>query len=354
MTISVKPKGISSAAFNVQPNVQELPDIPMPRVAPKNTTGVTRIVVPGGIGDVYWCMVKMESFLRSKGITEKPQIVVLSETEMWESSRDRAIPFLKMIPFIQLGHPLSTPVNPVKPQPKCLRAIYDEISLRCGRSVIPDFQGFEYLMCFNGVINTGHWLEKDDPLECNWYFPLLISEEQKQFESLCRKKYGKYAVFYFSLYGDYIRLNVNQFSLEKMGEGIRRFTSECGLTPVFVGAHWDKKWPTPHRWVDYLPQLLEMIPGAVDLVGETSLDQVFGVLRGAELISGYHCGLTNMGIVFKKPSVLLWATDRFPPNTSLAVAPPDTRMKTYIPLYTKNLTVDTYVGMMKSLIGKGV
>jgi hypothetical protein len=67
MTISVSPKGIQSATMTVQKQI-ELPDVPMPRVAPKNTTGVTRIVVPGGIGDVYWCMVKMEAFCRSKGL----------------------------------------------------------------------------------------------------------------------------------------------------------------------------------------------------------------------------------------------------------------------------------------------
>lgn len=323
----------------------------MPIVAAPNTDGVTRIVVPGGIGDVYWVMIKMEAFCKREGIKGKPAIIALADNSSWESSRIRSIPLLEMIPFVMVGDPPTVSLDPVSPRPQCLQEIYREIGGSCGRTVYPGFMGYEYLICYNGVINSGNWLEKVDDLECNWYLPLSISEEQRQFQIECSEKYGKYAVFYFSIIGDFVSRNLHQFSLDKMAESIRNFTNSASLTPIFIGAWWDLRWPVPNS-PDYLQQLMSKIPGAVNIVGQTSLDQAFGVMRGAELVSGYHCGLTNMAIMFKKKTVLLWATDRFPKATPLAVAPPDTRMTTYIPLLTQDLTVDKFTGTMRDLYGK--
>lgn len=324
------------------------PSANMPLVAGPNMTGTPRIVVPGGIGDVYWVMVKMEAFCQRENVVEPPEIIILAD-EVWKSSQIRSAPFIDMIPFVTAGNPQTTPVDPVKPRPRCLQDIYDKCSSSNEQTVWPGFQGYEYFMCYNGVINSGHWLEEDD-LECNWYLPLKISEEQQQFQAECQDKYGPYAVFYFSLIGDFVTRNMTQFPIEDMAAGIRRFTEKSGLTPVFIGAWWDLRWPVPNS-PPYLSQLISKIPGAVNLVGQTTLDQAFGAMRGAELVGGYHCGLTNMAIMFGKKTVLLWAPERFPPATPLAVAPPETRNTTYIPLFTQGLTADKFAGTMAGLCG---
>lgn len=317
-------------------------DFEMPIIAPPNTTGIPRILVPGGIGDIYWIMVKMEAFCKHEGIKEKPEILILADRGLWESSTLRALPFLKMIPFIKTGEPPTALMFPEgQPKSKHLLGFYRKAGLEFGQMIWPEFLGYEYFISYNGLINTGHWLEKDDNLECNWYFSLKISDEQRQFENECKKKYGKYAVFYFSIVGDFLTKNMAQFSLEKMAESINHFVNYTGLTPVFIGAWWDLKWPNP-RIKNYLPILISKIPGAINLVGKTTLDKAFGVMCGAELVSGYHSGLTNMAIMFKKKTVLLWATDRFPSETPLAIAPPNTRNTTYIPLLTGDLTIDIY------------
>jgi hypothetical protein len=319
----------------------------MPNVATPNLTGVPRIVVPGGIGDVYWVMVKIEAFCKKYKITEKPRIVVLSDNSVWESSQTRAIPFVERIPFVTMNDPSTTPLDPVDPRPECLQKIYEQISTNNGYTVFPGFMGYEYFLIYNGMINSGHYLEEDE-LECNWYIPLVRSEDQEQFQNECIEKYGKYAVFYFSIIGDFVARNVAQFSIDKMAASIADFTKKSGLTPVFIGAWWDLRWPVPNS-PSYLSELMSKVPGAVNIVGQTSLDQAFGVMNGAELVAGYHCGLTNIAVMFKKKTVLLWATDRFPANTPLAVAPPETRMTTYIPLLTGGLTVDKFSGTMMDL-----
>jgi len=308
-----------------------------------------RILVPGGIGDVYWILVKLEAFCEREGIKEKPTVLVLADDGVWESSRVRAVPFLEMVPFIKVGDPPTVPMYPQEPKSKYLQEVYRRVSIEFYQTVFPGFMGYEYFMCYNGLINTGHWLEKDDDLECNWYLPLKISKSQKKAKADCKAKYGKYAVFYFSMVGDFLTKNMGQFSLDKMAESINSFVDRSGLTPIFVGAWWDLKWPVP-KWKDHLPILMSKIPGSINLVGKTSLEQVFGIMQGAELVSGFHCGLTNIAIMFKKKTVLLWATGRFPEVTPLAVAPPETRMNTYVPLMTKDLTVDTYLETMMEML----
>jgi len=320
----------------------------IPKVAPPNPNGIPRIVVPGGIGDIYWILVKLQAFCGRHGIEDKPTLVILSDDGVWESSRLRSVPFLKMVPFVQIGAPSTTPMFSGPRKEKVLQEFYSRLSRENHQAIYPGFMGYEYLICYNGLINSGHWLERDDDLECDWYFPMEISEEQRSFQERCQDRFGDYAVFYFSMVGDFVTRNMAQFPLDKMAEGINRFVARTGLAPVFIGAWWDFKWPVP-GWKDHLPVLISKIPGAVNLVGQTSLAQAFGVMRGAKVVAGYHCGLTNMAAVFGKKTVLLWATGRFPENTPLAVAPPDTRMTSYVPLMTGDLTVDRFVETMADL-----
>lgn len=313
----------------------------VPQVAPPNVSGRPRVLIPAGVGDAYWVMVKLEAFCRREGISEKPTVIILAEANLWESARLRSAPFLRMVPFINIGDPPWLSVDPISPRPQFMQDIYDESRIRHGRSIFPGFMGYEYFISYNGMINTGHLLE-DDELECNWYLPLRISEEQEQFRVKCVEDYGKYAAFYFSNFTDRI---LAQFSIAAIGESIRHFTNRSGLTPVFIGADWDLNYGP-------LRALMAAIPGSVNLVGKTSLDQVFGVMRGADIISGYHSGLPNIGIMFKKKTVLLWDYESFPSQvTPLAVAPPETRMRTYIPLDTAPLNIDKYVGVLTDLHG---
>jgi ADP-heptose:LPS heptosyltransferase len=133
-----------------------------------------------------------------------------------------------------------------------------------------------------------------------------------------------------------------KFSVDKIVESINHFINRTGVTPIFMGANWDFNWV-------YLQDIISRVPNAVNLVGKTSLDQAFGVMRGSEIIVGYHCGLTNLGIMFKKKTVLIWVGASFPLATPLAIAPPETRGSTYQPLLAETLTIDRFLKTMAEL-----
>jgi hypothetical protein len=300
---------------------------------------MTRILVPTGIGDIYWVLVKLQSFLKKRGIVDKPKITILGNGD---ESCLRSLPLLEMIPFVSIGDPVSFPLDSIEPRPFSMEKIYRESFVEFGRTVYPGLHGYDYFICYNGVINSGHWLDDCDDLECNWHFDLTISKQQEQFRELCIKKYGKYAVFYWTFNGNYIDYQLAQFPLERIAEAICQICCKTNLTPVFIGAWWDLMYN------DFLARLISLVPGAINLVGKTSLDKAFGVIKGSEMVLGYHSGITNMAVVLGKKTILLWPSalpfgHRFKASVPLAVAPPETRNNTYRPMFTDGLTADKLV-----------
>lgn len=306
----------------------------------------TRILVPTGIGDIYWILVKLEAFCRKNGISGRPAVTVLCNNS--DEGQLRTLPLLEMVPFVQIGDPATFPLDPVDPRPGHIQDIYREAFTEFGRTAYSGLYGYDYFICYNGVINSGHWLDDCDDIECNWNFELILSGEQERFGQEYIKRHGKYAVFYWTFNGNYIKYHLSQFSLDKLAEAIRQITVRLGLVPVFVGAYWDLQYN------DFLSQLISMVPGAINLAGKTSLGQAFGLMRSSEIVVGYHSGLTNMGITFGTKTVLLWPSSlpfghRTPASVPLAIAPPKTRNTTYRPLFTGGLTVDRLVGKISEL-----
>ena len=315
--------------------------IPMQRIY----MGRHRILLPAGVGDIYWTMVKFEAFCKRHKITD-PYVATITGPEQFKGSLLRSTEFLEMIPFVKIDDPCTAEAHPISPTPKWLQDIYTEM-WHGTRTSCPGFMGYDHFLVYNSVINNGRFLEEVDDLECNWYFPLTVSEEQERFKSQCQAKYGKYAVYLFSFCGGgYSESHINEFSAHNLAESIKRFTESSGITPVFVGAWYDAQWGNGH-----LNHLITSVPGSVNLVGQTSLDQLFGVIKGSELVVGCHCGPTIMAGVFRKKTIILWAKSYpyFNKNSTLAVCPPDTRETSYWPLFTDDLTVDKFVGKMREM-----
>jgi len=289
-----------------------------------------RILIPPGIGDSYWVLTKLGAFIKREGL-DKPELTILSYPCPL-GSHLRSVPYLQLFDFFTLGDPVSVPNDPA------LQDIYDEAYLKGGRSIFPNVQGFDYFMAYNGRINSGGYIEEDD-LRCDWYPPMNCDMGFNANGYI--RQYGRYAVFFWPFYGTY-ESHVKDFPIEKIAESLNRFLDKTLLIPIFVGADWDIGLNAP------VQDLMRLVPGAIDLIGKTSLVESFGLLRGAEMTTGYHAGLTNMAAVFGTKTCLLW-DDRYPRSTAFACCPPRTRGTNYRPLFTKELTVDQYVNALMGL-----
>jgi len=244
------------------------------------------IMVPPGIGDIYWVLTKLKSFCKDKGIGI-PDLLISSP----RPDRDRSFPYVQKVPFINAAGYVKHK-NHQDP-------IWREAYLEDGRTVFPKHLGCDYFMAYNGVTRFGAALEDVDPQwEVDWHFPIYEDLEEKQARIQYKAKYGKYFVVYVVPHGMYAHWKA-EFNLHKTREAIELIQKQTGARPILVGASWDET---------YVPNLLGMKTNSamVDLTGKTTLSQAFALMKESIGVFGYPSGLSIMATVFKIPTLLLW------------------------------------------------
>jgi hypothetical protein len=301
---------------------------------------MTRILVPPGIGDLYWVLTKLPSFMRRENIINPELTVVCTPDDRWKG-HTRSIPYLKRFSWLQVGNPSSIPNDPD------LYDSYVEAYSYCGRTIWPNFQGYDYFIAYNGYLNGGSSLEAADPdLECNWYPEMTYSAEEDKYRLLCEKKYGKFVALYFPMFGTF-EYHLKEFRISKLITSLRLFLEDSKLRPVFVGSKIDLE---VNKW---LSSTISAFPDAVNLVGELTLDQTLGCIKAADFVLGYHSGLTNLAVMFKKKTLLLW-NSTLPASIAMNCFPPDTRGTTYKPLFCRELSVGKFFKHMLDWYNKDI
>ncbi len=296
----------------------------------------TTILLPPGIGDSYWSITKLQAFLKREKLA-LPDVHVACNRDMKHNGHKRAFPFLEMFPFLNAtGETHTTETE---------KEIWKEAYAQEGRTIFKNVLGCDYFISYNGHLRIGAQMEELDPdLETDWTPPMFISLEQRRFKEECQARYGKYIVFYFIFQGTYTYW-VKQFGVDKLADFIKQTCREAGATPIFVGAQWDAEENTLNR-------LKREIPNAVDLVGKTNVQQLFGLLRGAELVVGYPSGLSIISTVLGAKTLILW--NKFY-NREFAwyACPPETRGATYFIEDTEGLEVKPLVKMAVDIFKYG-
>lgn len=309
--------------------------------ATKPTQNRVKILLPPGMGDSYWSIVKMQAFLKSEGI-DMPDICIAAGKDKKYNGHVRAVPFLQMFPFINAtgGHiPMKQMVNGKK--------IWYEAYSERGRTVFRDIFDYDYMLSYNGHIRWGVQLEDIDPqYECDWHPPMFVSLDQENFKNNCIKQYGKYFCIYLPFYGHYIKW-LEEFGLNNLIDAINEISNKTGATPVLVGAQWDaddKK----------LSAAKGKIKKLVDLTGKTDMQELFGCLRGSQLVFGFPSGLTIMAAVLRCKTLMAW--NDFYEIGVLGnkfyqyVCPPDTWNKNYFAMNTTTMTVNNVAMAAKDII----
>ncbi len=278
----------------------------------------TRILVPPGIGDIYWVLVKLRSFLHENGLSN-PEITIVSDPDPLNSHL-RGVEFIKMYRDrgsslqLRLGDPQFVPND------RSLQPIWDEAYSSRGRSIFPGVMGYDFFMAYNGQINAGVNLEDADGYECDWSLP-----------NIRRGVYpSPYMLCFFPFLGTY-QSHEKDFHVNAIADIINEIACFYDYTPIFLGGMTEQIQDSKQK------ELIAHVPRSINLVGRTSLQKVLELVNVASLIFGYHSGIPNIAAAMGRPTVLLW-DDRFPANTSYACVPPNARGTTYKALQTKNLT----------------
>jgi len=239
------------------------------------------VLLPPGIGDSYWSIVKLPGLMKEWGETEVNLFV--SDPD----NRQRSLPWIRKIPWGSakgyVHHATSSQT-------------FQEAYMRNGRYLFQKVEGCDYFLAFNGVMRFGADLDQvEESWGSEWFPKLHVSTQERTAEREYKAAFGKYAVAYFVEHGMYKRWLSQMKPLDITG--VLNRIKDAGFKIVFMGAEWDK---------DGLPSILAAGCGGIDLCGETTIDQMFGLIRGSCGVIGFPAGNTIMSTVLKVPTFLFW------------------------------------------------
>lgn len=296
------------------------------------------LLLPPGVGDVYWPLVKTQALLCREGIEPPVDVYAAAPRAKKYNSEARSFPFLEMFPFLHSTGEVRFGRGP----------IWREAYLQPGRTVFRDVQGCDYFITWNGHLRAGRTLEEIDPdLDCNWDLPRFISLKEEAYRNASLEGYGDYLVLYWSFLGTNRQI-LRHFTLEQIASMVGRIVELTGLRPILIGAAWDLDCPELERLYGMLPD------NTVDLRGKTDLEEVFGLMRGARAVLGMNSGITVMSAAFGVKTVMLVHDYLFSNGVHRDFAwntvPPSVRRRTYFAEYADETTPDGLVDRVLSLV----
>lgn len=293
------------------------------------------ILLPPGIGDSYWSLIKLPALIEREKIGI-PDIFVACNKEKKYNGHKRAFPFIEMFPYIaSTGVSLSTD-NVVD------KKIWKEAYGEQGRTIFRDVLNCDYFVSYNGHLRVGERMDRIDPdLSCAWNPKMFVSLEQISFQKMCQEQFGKYIVFYFIFGGTYCYWT-QQFPIKNIIGLIKKVILQTGCTPVFAGAVWDGE-DNP------LNEIKRSFPTAIDLVGKTSVQQLFGLLKGSQLVVGYPSGLTILSASMGIKTLTIW-NDYYNRDFAWHCVQPDVWNKTYFVENTNGINIHAVTKQIGKII----
>lgn len=274
---------------------------------------------PPGMGDSYWVLTKMESFKERMGIDHLTIVVHRDPIHFYTYE------YLKLFPFID-------EVKGIERQFTEFTKHWDKENPTC---IEQNSKDVDYLMDFGGYMwLTGKRLDEAHPeLETNFDLPMNISEEAKSFSKSFKKLNGdKLVLFYCSAIGNNANWNQDSFTYQDWMDLLTMIKEESGVKPVAIGAEWDK---------DYTEVLKKMDKKDTfkDIVGTLDIPQTLSLLKDADLVIGFACGIPILATYSGTPTVMFYALtgiskcERFEPSFQYAWTPPGLeKSDKYIPI----------------------
>ena len=280
-----------------------------------------KIIVPPGIGDSYWCFIKMKSFLKAKGI---------SLPDVYSSSpngypMDHNFEFVQRAPFVNAAgyykHKISGDDD------------FNKAYTTDGQTICENVLDFDYFMSYNGILGAGRAVDVIDPeYETDWFYPMFQSLVERRYGKKMKEEIGPYIVAFFVPHGNF-KVWISEFSVVQTYHALAKIARGIGCKVILVGAWWDKET------FDKDLVALDDEKHLINLVGKTSLDQVFSLVRHAEGAIGYPSGVIMMSATFRTPTVMIW-NDYFHENFFWNAVPPQARNNWYDVANTKSTSAD--------------
>jgi len=277
-----------------------------------------KILVPPGVGDVYWSLIKIKSFCEKHGYGI-PDVRISSQ----KVDRQRSIDYVKRCPFVNAA---GYEFHPKGKRPDEFREAYN----LDGRNIFKKVSHCDYFIAFNGSMRFGKSIDMLHPeYETDWMFPMFESLEERRYAPKLKEEIGDFIVAYFVPHGMYSKWlsDLSEADIKDMLVEIQQAT---GKKIILVGAKWDKN--------TFIEQFAEL-DGFINLIGKTSLPECFSLMRYADGVIGFPSGITIMATRFKTPTVMFW-NDYFDKGFFHNSCPPQSYLNWYDYVNTKEEYAD--------------
>lgn len=249
----------------------------------------TIIGMPPGIGDLHWIMAKLESFKKK----EKIKKIKVRMNLGWDdkaSIHDCSIEYFDLIPFVDSAESV-------------IKDLPFEYALAggSGKPLFKNHGGCDYMLEFNSLLEQGIKLKDILPeYETNFDYPINKPPESEQWATDIKKNVGgKFALLFTgSVAGNEVWVK-DLWTAHHWMELARKIYDETGCRPVLIGARWDKS---------YADKIIALDREKIiyDLVGKTTVSHLFALIRAANAMVAYQCGVVMMATKFRTPVVGFW------------------------------------------------
>lgn len=244
------------------------------------------VLVPPGIGDVHWVLLKLRSWLAQQGARARVHVFE-------HDRRPRALAYLERVPFITPGRYYVTPKTAAAAwEDPILRRSYDTGEL----DVAPSFHGYDFFLCFDGSLVKGKTMDEILPdCKTDWRYPVIQRPEDVEGARRHLDGVGRYVLFGLSDYSIFRRWvdQIGRDNLRRLVEAVPSvFGPDCRA--VLTGAAWD------------IPFCRSLSDIAVDLTGQTTVGELLTMIRGAQAFIGFAGGNGIVATHLNCPTLLFW------------------------------------------------
>ena len=245
----------------------------------------TKILLPPGIGDIYWVLTKFESFLAHHEI-DLPDVFIQEQ-----GVKNRGLGYLERFPFL-----CAKDYQPfLHGRPSEFAEAYKMNKETVFRNVL----GCDWFLAFNGPMRFDKSLYDIHPeYKVDWYPRMFVPKEEAQYGRQFLDSNESYVVGYFSSHKMYMSWLI-EFGEEQIAEAFRIIYSETGFKFVLVGSSWDLNGPAS-RIHELLPDI------TIDLVNKTSLTQLYGLFKYSQGVIGFPSGITITSVSLGIPTTMIW------------------------------------------------
>jgi len=263
-------------------------------------------LLPQGVGDSCWALMKIQSVHKKLDPTG-PLRVFLTCSER-TVLQDRALDFIRRFDFVdsvdmRLNYGILNNYGVDRP-PFTPGGYWDYIE-----DGMYDFKGESYCVLIpNAPLERGIRLENWLPqyqIDWNIFDRFHMTLKERAYGDAVRALHGPYAVFYPGpLHGNTIEGH-NRNMLWKPSEWIalgERVHKELGLAIVVVGAAYDHDYYT-HMLA---PRLNGTSSHWDDLIGQTTLGELFAVTSNAKFVISYQAGVGIVSTYLHTPTAMFW------------------------------------------------